>query len=526
MSSLDVEFTTHNIKIKLANNELLFNKNILYFLNLETLETSQINSVSKLKDIYNKEKFLLFTCNYIGNYSILKEISSKLCLNFIEYSTKCFWSVIVINENFFEKINVNFKNFKIDYSNLQSKNAGYIISDNFFKGLKVLNEKIENYKQSILEDSLEKIKTKQNNINNYVIKIEEVLKNIKDNTDSINTLKDNKIINLVEQKEIIMKDIKYLERQEKLKKESFKKISLEYEMEKEKYEIMIQNKKNDYYSLMFKVDEIKNEVEEKILMSNITLSDNIERRPLAIMVHLFNITLWDDITIFLQNLEGIFFDIDLYVNISVNEKEELEKLEYSSLIEKINNNKLFNNIFITDSDNRGMDIGGFFISCCKMFDMGLKYDSIIKIHSKTNDSWRFAMLYALLGNDKIIRHNMELIKKKNIGMIGNNVLSINKILSVNQRSYKYIYTYMDYFKIKETTNLGHFVPGTIFWMKGDVLEIHFTKEIILKCYNEFEQNYCGSLVNNREGKPHAFERFFGVMVNNAGLKTVPFDHKV
>ena len=85
---------------------------------------------------------------------------------------------------------------------------------------------------------------------------------------------------------------------------------------------------------------------------------------------------------------------------------------------------------------------------------------------------------------------------------------------------------MDYFKIKETTNLGHFVPGTIFWMKGDVLEIHFTKEIILKCYNEFEQNYCGSLVNNREGKPHAFERFFGVMVNNAGLKTVPFDHKV
>ena len=55
---------------------------------------------------------------------------------------------------------------------------------------------------------------------------------------------------------------------------------------------MIQNKKNDYESLIFKTDEIKNEIEDKFLMSNITLSDNIERRPLAIMVHLFNINLW------------------------------------------------------------------------------------------------------------------------------------------------------------------------------------------------------------------------------------------
>ncbi len=526
MASLDVEFTTHNVKIKIQDKELLFNKNILYFLNLETLETFQVNRLSKLANIYDSKKFLLFTCNFIGNFSILKELSSKFDFNFIEYSTRCFWSVIVINENFFEKINVNFKNFKIDYYNLESKKSGYVISDNFLKGLKLLNKKIENYKEAILEESLEKIKTKQNNINNYVSKIEKVLKNIKENTDSINTLKDNEIINLVEQKEIIMKDIKYLEKQEKIKKESLKKIIMDYEIEKEKYEIMIQNKKNDYESMKFKTNKIKNDLEDKFLMSNITLSDNIERRPLAIMVHLFNITLWDDISNFLKNLEGVIFEIDLYVNISINEKEELEKIEYKSLIEKINKNQLFKNIYITDSDNRGMDIGGFFISCCKMFDMGLKYDSVIKIHSKTNDSWRFAMLYALLGNEKIIKHNMELIKDNKIGMIGNNVLSINNVLSVNQRSYKYIFTYMDYFKIKETTNLGHFVPGTIFWIKGDVLDIHFTKELILKCYNEFDQNYCGSLVNNREGKPHAFERFFGVMVNDIGLKTVPFDYKV
>ena len=278
--------------------------------------------------------------------------------------------------------------------------------------------------------------------------------------------------------------------------------------------------------IKLKIEEIKEINHDKLLMSNFTLSTTIEKRPLAIMVHLFKINLWENISEFIQNLEEFNLDIDLYVNISVNDKQELSKPDYTILKDKIKKTKLFKNIYFTDSDNRGMDIGGFFISCCKMYDLGLRYDSIIKIHSKTNDSWRFAMLYALLGNEKIIKNNLKLLANKTIGMIGNNVLSINNVLSVNLRSYKYIYTYMDYFKIQKKTNLGHFVPGTIFWLKGDVLEKHFTKKILLKCYYEFEQNYCGSMVNNREGKPHAFERFFGIMVNNCGLETVPFDHKV
>lgn len=526
MSSLEVEFTLHNLKIKLLNKELLFNKNILYCLDLETLETTLINKISKLNDIYKIKKYFIFTSNFIGNTSILSELSSKFCFNFIEYSVKCFWGVIVINDKFFEKININFKNFKIDYSNLEKEKNNYVISENIYKEVKFLDSKIEDYKKSILQDSLVKIKKKQTNINDIVSKIEVVLNNIKKNIDSINTLKDNEIINLVEQKEIILKDIKYLEKQERTKKEKINEIDLKFQKENERYQKLIIEKKNEYEEINMKSIEIKEKIGDKVLMSNITLSNTIERRPFAIMVHMFNISLWDDIFNFINNLESFNIDIDLYVNLSVNDNEELDKQEYSLLKEKINNTKIFKNIFITESDNRGMDIGGFFISCCKMFDMGLKYDSIIKIHSKTNDSWRFAMLYALLGSEKIIKHNMELIKNKSIGMIGNNVLSINNVLSVNRRSYKYIFTYMDYFNIKDTTNLGHFVPGTIFWIKGDVIEMNFTKELILKCYNEFEQNYCGSLINNREGKPHAFERFFGVLVNNSKLKTVPFDYKV
>lgn len=526
MTSIEVEFTVHNLKIKLLNKEILFNKNILYCLDLDTYESVLIKKISQLDDIYKKKKYFIFTSNFIGNNLILKNLSSNFNLNFIEYSVRCFWCMVVIEGKFFEKINVKLKNFSIDYSSLESQNNNFVISENIYYEIEKLNSKINDYKKSILNESLQNIKNQQNKIKNNMTKIEVVLKNIKSNVDSINTLKDNEIINLVEQKEIIMNDIKYLKKQKEKEQTFLEEIKLEHSIEKQKYDEFLILKENEIEFLNKKSEDLKNELTSKYLMSTNTLSNTIERRKLAIMVHMFNISLWDDIYNFVNNLENFNIDIDLYVNLSVNEPQDLEKKEYKILKEKINKTTLFKNIYFSDSDNRGMDIGGFFISCCKMFDMGLRYDSIIKIHSKTNDSWRFAMLYALLGNEKIIKNNLKLMRNREIGMIGNNVLSINNVLSVNQRSYKYIFTYMDYFNIKETENLGYFVPGTIFWIKGDILEKHFTKELILKCYNEFEQNYCGSLVNNREGKPHAFERFFGVMVNDTGLKTVPFDYRV
>ena len=49
------------------------------------------------------------------------------------------------------------------------------------------------------------------------------------------------------------------------------------------------------------------------------------------------------------------------------------------------------------------------------------------------------------------------------------------------------------------------------------------QEQLLKCYNEFAQDDCGNKRNIKEGKPHAFERFFGMLVDNYGYKTVRFD---
>ena len=47
MSSLTVDFTQHNLKIKLQNKEILFNKNVLYCLNLISLDIIVIDNILK-----------------------------------------------------------------------------------------------------------------------------------------------------------------------------------------------------------------------------------------------------------------------------------------------------------------------------------------------------------------------------------------------------------------------------------------------------------------------------------------------
>ena len=229
---------------------------------------------------------------------------------------------------------------------------------------------------------------------------------------------------------------------------------------------------------------------------------------------------------FIENLDSFNLNIDLYVNISANDEKIFDTFIYKDLEKNIKKCSIFKNIFITYSDNRGMDIGGFLISYNKMINMGLRYHQIIKIHSKTNNNWRYAMIYALLGSRKIIENNLRLMKNTSIGMIGNDKLSLNYVLAVNKKSYKYIHTYFKYFGINQIENLGYFIPGTIFWVKGEILDFYFKKDILVKCYNEFSQNYCGSFINNREGKPHAFERFFGVLVKAYGKQVITFDTKI
>ena len=190
------------------------------------------------------------------------------------------------------------------------------------------------------------------------------------------------------------------------------------------------------------------------------------------------------------------------------------------MLETVKKYKGAQNIYISYSDNRGLDIGGFIISYLKMLEVGKTYSSIIKIHTKSNKNWRFIMLYSLLGNINIIRNNLKAINSNKIGMIGYQVAGLN--YNTNKTVKNYIYEYGDKFKTPKMEGL--FIPGTIFWIKSSILKKYFKKPLLISIYNDFKQNYCGSSITKTEGKPHAFERFFGILVENAGFKTIKFDN--
>ena len=466
-------------------------------MNLE--KPNDFKRIKKINDLDNYTKYIVFTNNFRGNTNIFDVLKKKFNLEFIDFSLECFWILYVNDTLTDESIDIGTDVFNLKLGNLKKNTNEILINE-----VTDIKNDIEQYKKNVLEDSVTKLYKSYRLIENNIILYKNYLEKknhnlfIANNIDfDEDNLNDKELE--IEKKRRLISYNKELQGKIDILNTRIQQINKEYE------NIKADNK---YNTLPIKLTERK------------------EWRDIAVCIHLFNISLWDDIYSFVKNLEEFDLNIDLYVNISANDDQMFTTFVYTELERNIKQCKMFKNIYITHSDNRGMDIGGFFITYNKMLNLGLRYHQIIKIHSKTNDNWRYAMLYALLGNRKIIENNLRLMKNTSVGMIGNDKISLNYVLSVNKRSYKYIFNYFKYFGLKYTDNYGYFVPGTIFWVKGEIFDYFFDKDILLKCYNEFLPNYCGSFINNTEGKPHAFERFFGVLVKAYGKKVITFDTKL
>jgi hypothetical protein len=497
MEEICVTFEDNFYTLFLNKQNFFYNYNAIYVMNLQ--EPFEYEVLKNLEVLDKFDKYIIFTNNFRGDYNIIEGLKSKFYLEFIDFSLECFWILYVNDDNIEENIDVGVDKYNVTLNNFKI----YESSKDTLKEVTCLKNDLENYKKKILEESVANLYKNYNLIESNITMYKNYFSKINNNLCVANNIKFEE---------------KYIDDREKELEKTRKLIKYNYNLE---LEIELLNDKIQKISADY--ERIKSDNKFNLLPINLT--EDKEWRDIAVCVHLYNISLWDEIFSFIQNLDEFNLNIDLYVNISVNDENMVNTFIYKELEENIKKSDMFKNIYITHSDNRGMDIGGFFITYNKMINMGLRYHQIIKIHSKTNDNWRYAMLYALLGNKKIIQNNLDLMKNTDVGMIGNDKISLNYVLAVNKKSYKYIYTYFKYFRLKYTDNYGHFIPGTIFWVKGEIFDHFFTKELLLKCYNEFKPNYCGSFTNNTEGKPHAFERFFGVLVKSYGKKVVTFDTK-
>lgn len=550
---MNIKFYLNNdiLYLNLGNYKQIIDLSVLNLILIKkSNEFSILKNIKNIKNIENEisnnDYLLIVGYEYEGDYKILEYLKTKFNLNYINYVKINLYYIcgIYLQDNIVDLENiyldVNNINIDINYNLLENNNLNNDLNlINIKNKLNNISETLSNFENKIKEFSLEEVDIKRTNLFLKFDILEEFINNLEN--------KYKLIEKQIDKKNLFIENFN----NNNLEKESF-----EFE-DKENYLKQLLNIINNFETVksnkINKLDNLDKEIfikekEIKLLNDNINKINNniqnlnqkrnelinqynynknnsliINNVNLCVCVHIFKVEIYYDIERYLINLKNADYNYDLYINIATNTEIELEKIEYKELLNalyKLKKENTINNLFITYSDNRGMDIGGFMKSYIKILENGINYKYLIKIHTKTNDNWRFALLYSLLGNKKLIDNNFNLLKNNNIGMVGNQTIPLN--WSINKNSYNYIDIYMKQFNIPICVE-GNFVPGTIFIIKNEIFKKYFTKKDLEKCYNDFKQDYCGFKENKTEGKPHAFERFFGILVNHYGKETVKFD---
>lgn len=546
---LNFFFNNDFFNVTCNNKELIFDANLLNFIFINGNDINVL-SVSKNEDLTNLEKLIHESevC-IIFTYNINYEIKIPFTLEYYEFfylpfvKLGFFWYGIIrdnkiYNEGIKNEIEENFtisldgvvenkivedeyQKFSLEVSNLRREINSLVIQDldekflhikNFYNNLNIIIGKTKNNYDSILDNTNSKIrelKLLESQLKDKII--------VNNQKNLINTKINNKTIELLQLQT-------YLDNLEEKNKNKIEKLNHLNKIIENKT-LIASKLDNQIYNLVSKKKKLEFEVsnnisDDSLELEKIIINKKKNNYKIAVCIHLYNYKLFDEFQDYLKILKNVIEKYDLYINI-VHHEVDKNQTYLKKIIKKIRDENKSENLYITCSHNKGLDIGGFLRSFDKMLELGKKYDSIIKIHTKTNYNWRFAMIYSLLGSEKIIKHNLELLKKDEIGMIGNQVFNIN-LSNKKKKVINYLLDYMLELKISPKINC-EFIPGTIFWIKGGILEKFLTRELINKYINEFKPYYCGFTNRKIEGKPHAFERLFGVMVKGTGKEVVKFD---
>lgn len=260
--------------------------------------------------------------------------------------------------------------------------------------------------------------------------------------------------------------------------------------------------KSDFESRYKKIEDLW---KRELNLLNLSLIKSKSDNKIAVMCHIYYIDIWPEIK---NNLNQLGFEFDLYVSLCIdNPSIELEILrDYpSARISKV--------------ENRGSDFGGFFESLNLIFNNNLKYDWILKIHSKKSklinerkgESWRKNLYTKLIidAKSKIINN----FSNDEIGMIGDKRYLIGMSSFDNKAGKNVNAEKIDILRRRFNVNdfTLKFFAGSMFWMRFDLLEQVFKENRITS--NDFE---LGHLPDGTMA--HAMERFIANIVRDANKK--------
>jgi len=209
-----------------------------------------------------------------------------------------------------------------------------------------------------------------------------------------------------------------------------------------------------------------------------------------------------------ENIENIYniaisiqignWDVFLRMENYINNFKNININYYFVLIKEIINeeninyliNKYYKNSVILIGENRGMDIGLFFISLHYIKFKQYNHDYLFKIHTKTNDAFRNETLNNLMGNENKIIENIKSLSKDKIGMISGNIIySYNKSRDVFQSNLYHLEHLIKYlYQENIDYNNLDFSGGTMFITKLKIYNILNLQKIeyLYNSLNNFE----------------------------------------
>jgi Rhamnan synthesis protein F/Glycosyltransferase WbsX len=172
---------------------------------------------------------------------------------------------------------------------------------------------------------------------------------------------------------------------------------------------------------------------------------------IAVCLHLFALELIPELVGQLANLSKAGYTYDLYVAIPRGSDRTLVSQAWPSAS-------------IMERENRGFDIASFLAMLTVV--LPLNYDYILKLHTKANSAWRRDLIDPLLSTPARVRHTLELLQDPTVGMVGCQkwLISLGHDWGVNST---HIQSIGQLWQVP--TGPCHFIGGTIFWIKHEVL---------------------------------------------------------
>ena len=237
------------------------------------------------------------------------------------------------------------------------------------------------------------------------------------------------------------------------------------------------------------------------MFNNKNAMENLTHKKVCVILHLYYTDLWG---YFLPYLKRIDTDIDLYVTLTEGHSGNYTDVHDAIISE-------FPQAYIYSLPNKGMDIAPFLYVMNEIFQSGMNYDVIFKLHGKKSlahsfelgERWRNQLTDALLGSIPKLHNNYLSCMNSNAKMGGSAIWTLKqKTIGYEQQFFTQDITFPEY----------DFVGGTMFMVDFFTIMNWFVSEKIFeRFYDKFEDGYIGD-----GSLAHQFERVFGCLIELKG----------